>query len=453
MEEKSPEPMTKSGPLTPTAESYITRQEKPTPRYAWVVWIVTYLVSFAAPLGQFKLVSIPLYFIYVPGVSPEGGFMFDAAGFGMLMTCVSLIGIVLAFPAAFICRKLGLKMTVFIATMGVIIGGVIPLVAGTNIPAMYVGRFIEGLGIGLTGVAAPTIITLWFPEKTRGLMLGMWCTWVPLSITLDSVVCPALAPSYGWQGVFLFVVIFAAVALALFMAFCKMPDSRDADYGVEGTLSDCVKLLKNKNIWLLGIVFCVFIAGQTGIVNTYLPNFLQTGPDAVPPGFGWDPAVAGLGLATVTTIGIVSNPLGGAICARLPHHLKRIIPIGVAVVYLFCFYLMFQTTSEVLTWVGIVLMGLCAGFGGGGLRPLAPAIMHQSAMAATMGMAVLQFAQCIGNCFSPIYGGFIDAGTPYWDACLYTIIPLTVIMLICAVFIHPGKNSEYEKIRRAEKGE
>ena len=451
MEGNHQEPVTKSGPITPTASSYITKREEPTPRYAWIVWIVTYLVSFAAPLGQFKLVSIPLYFIYVPGVSPEGGFMMDAAGFGMLMTCVSLIGIVLAFPAAFICRKLGLKMAVFIATLGVIIGGAIPLIAGTNIPALYVGRFIEGLGIGLTGVAAPTIITLWFPEKTRGVMLGLWCTWVPLSITLDSIVCPALAPVAGWQGVFMFVCVFAAVALILFMLLCKMPDSRDADYGVEGGVAECIQLLKNKNIWLLGIVFCIFIAGQTGIVNTYLPNFLQTAPNATPPGFGWDPATAGLGLAVVTTIGIVSNPLGGAICARLPHHLKRIIPVGVAIVYLFCFYLMFQTQTTVMTWIGIVLMGLCAGFGGGGLRPLAPAIMHQSAMAATMGMAVLQFAQCIGNCFSPIYGGLIDGGTPYWDACLMTIIPLSVVMLICAFFIHPGKDSEYEKMRRAEK--
>jgi len=192
MEGKTQEPMTKSGPLTPTASSYITKSHEKTPRYAWVVWIVTFLVSFAAPLGQFKLVSIPLWFIYVPDVSPAGGFMLDAAGFGMLMTVVSLIGIVLAFPAAFICRKLGLKNTILVATLGVIIGGLIPLVAGTNIPALYVGRFIEGLGIALTGVAAPTIITLWFPEKTRGVMLGLWCCWVPLSITLDSLVCRLL---------------------------------------------------------------------------------------------------------------------------------------------------------------------------------------------------------------------------------------------------------------------
>ena len=112
MEGKTQEPMTVNGPLTPTASSYITKSDGKTPRYAWIVWIVTFLVSFAAPLGQFKLVSIPLWFIYVPGVSPEGGFMMDAAGFGMLMTVVSLIGIVLAFPAAFICRKLGLKNTI-----------------------------------------------------------------------------------------------------------------------------------------------------------------------------------------------------------------------------------------------------------------------------------------------------------------------------------------------------
>jgi len=445
-------PLTKNGPITPVAESGITKLKEPTPRYAWVIWIVTYLVSFAAPLGQFKLVSIPLYFIYVPGVSPEGGFMFDQAGFGMLMTVVSLIGIFLAFPAAFICRKLGLKWTICIATLGVIVGGLIPVLAGTSIPAMYVGRFIEGLGIGLTGVAAPTIITLWFPERTRGVMLGLWCTWVPLSITLDSVVCPALAPVAGWQGVFWFVIAFAAVALALFMAFCRMPEGKAADYGVEGTFGACMKLLKNRNIWFLGIVFCIFIAGQTGIVNTYLPNFLQTSPEAVPPGFGWDAATAGLGLAAVTTIGIVSNPLGGHICATLPHHLKRLVPISVAVMYLFCFYLVFQTESEMMTWVGIVLMGICAGLGGGGLRPLAPAIMNQSAMAATMGMAVLQFAQCIGNCFSPIYGGLLDGGATYWEACLYTIVPLAVVMLVCSLFIRPGKDSAYWAIKDGEQG-
>lgn len=54
----------------PLAESEITIKEEKTPRYAWVIWIITFLISFAAPMAQFKIVSIPLYFIYVPGSVP-----------------------------------------------------------------------------------------------------------------------------------------------------------------------------------------------------------------------------------------------------------------------------------------------------------------------------------------------------------------------------------------------
>lgn len=437
MEEKDRSVESNRGPR-PIAESVVTLKEEKTPRYAWVIWVVTFLISFAAPMAQFKIVSIPLYFIFIPNVSPEGCFGLDAGGFGMLMTMVSLIGIVLAFPAAFICRKLGLRNTIALSALGVILGGVIEIAGGDNIATMMLGRFLEGSGIGLAGVSAPTLITLWFPDKTRGIALGLWCCWVPLSITLDSFICPPLAAAFGWRGVFAFVVAFAVVALILFWVFYRVPEGEGASYNVEGSWRECLGLLKNVQIWLLGIVFLIFIAGQTGIVNTYLSTFLQSTP---PAGYGWTEAAAGMGLAVVTGIGLVANPLGGAIMARLPHRFKRIIPIAVAIVYLFCFFFMFQTSSVALTWAGIVLMGLCAGFGGGGLRPLAPAIMNKSAMAATMGMSVLQFAQCVGNCFSPIYGSLIDGGATYWDACLYTIVPLSVVMLIAAFFIRPGKNS------------
>ena len=293
----------------PVAESTINRYEEKTPRYAWIIWIVTFLVSFAAPLGQFKLVSIPLRFIYVEGISPDGCFGLTGTEFGYLMTMVSIVGIILAFPAAFICRKLGLRWTITLATAGVIVGGLIEVLSGGNVTALYIGRVVEGMGIGMTGVAAPTLITLWFPDRTRGLMLGLWCCWVPLSITLDSIVCPMIAESYNWQGVFWFVIIFAAVALVLFNIAYRVPEGEGASYNVEGGVKECVALLKNKNIWLLFVVFLVFIAGQTGIVNTYLTTFLQSD-------WGWSEAAAGLGLSVVTTIGLVANPLGGAITDR-----------------------------------------------------------------------------------------------------------------------------------------
>ena len=425
------------------ADSPIHEQTPPqkTPSYAWVIWIATFLISFAAPLAQFKLVSIPTYFIFIPGISPEGCFGLDAAGFGWLMTLVSLIGILLAFPAAFICRKIGLCNTIALSALGVILGGLLEVLGGDNVITLMVGRFIEGTGIGLVGVAAPTLITLWFPDKTRGFALGLWCCWVPLSITLDSIVCPQLAAAAGWQGVFWFVIIFAIVALVLFWCLYRVPEGEYANYNVEGNFKECLRLLKNYKIWMLGIVFAIFIAGQTGIVNTYLSSFLQT---ETPFGYGWTEAAAGGALAVVTGIGLVANPVGGAIMQKLPGNLKRIIPMGVAVVYMFTFWMLFQTGSELFLWMGLVLMGICAGFGGGGLRPLAPTIMFQSAMAATMGMSVLQFSQCIGNCFSPIYGALLDGGMTYLEAAMVTMIPLSVVMLICAFFIRPrdGKRNQ-----------
>lgn len=425
------------------ADSPIHHQDPPqkTPAYAWVIWIVTFLISFAAPLAQFKLVSIPTYFIFIPGISPEGCFGLDAAGFGWLMTLVSLIGILLAFPAAFICRRIGLRNTIALSALGVIVGGLVEVLGGDNVATLMIGRFVEGTGIGLVGVAAPTLITLWFPEKTRGFALGLWCCWVPLSITLDSIVCPQIAASAGWQGVFWFVIAFAAVALVLFWVFYRVPEGEGASYNVEGSFGECMKLLKNYKIWMLGIVFAIFIAGQTGIVNTYLPTFLQS--DA-PAGYGWTEAAAGGALAVVTGIGLVSNPVGGAIMQKLPGNMKRIIPMLVAVLYMVTFYMLFQSGNEILLWTGVVLMGLCAGLGGGGLRPLAPTIMFQSAMAATMGMSVLQFSQCVGNCFSPIYGMLLDGGMSYLEASLVTMVPLSVVMLVCAFFIRPkeGKRNQ-----------
>lgn len=427
------------------ADSPIHEQTPPqkTPGYAWVIWIATFLMSFAAPLAQFKLVSIPTYFIYIPGISPEGCFGLDAAGFGWLMTLVSLIGILLAFPAAFICRKIGLRNTIALSALGVIVGGLLEVVGDANIITLMVGRFIEGTGIGLVGVAAPTLITLWFPDRTRGFALGLWCCWVPLSITLDSIICPQIAAVAGWQGVFWFVIIFTIVALVLFWVLYKVPEGEHASYNVEGSLRECFRLLKNYKIWMLGIVFAIFIAGQTGIVNTYLSAFLQT--DA-PSGYGWTEVSAGIALAVVTGIGLVSNPVGGAVMQKLPGNMKRIIPMGVAVFYMITFYMLFQTGNEVFLWTGLVIMGICAGFGGGGLRPLAPTIMFQSAMAATMGMSVLQFSQCIGNCFSPIFGALLDGGMNYLEAAMTTMIPLSIVMLICAFFIRPkeGKRNQQE---------
>lgn len=398
-----------------------------TPRYAWVILAVTYLASICAPLGQFKVTAIAGEII--------GTYGLNYAEFGMLMTCLAIIGAILAFPAAFICRRIGLRATCAIALGCIIVGGLVEVVTN-SVALLYLGRFAEGVGLGLIGVAAPTIISLWFPDKTRGLALGAWCTWVPMAITIDFNVAPAMAASLGWQSVFYGVVAVTVVALVLFLVFYRIPFEKSSipNYGVEGSFRDCFKYLKNKYIWLLGLTFLVFNFIQGGVVNTYYPTYLGD--------MGFDMATAGFMTSIITLIGFIMNPLSGAWSDRLPINRKYILVTLFALTSVIGFLVGFPAELSsfglVGIWVFIVLMGFSAAFGGGGSRPLAPTILSSSAMAATLGMAVMQFTQCFGQMLAPVYGACLDAGLGWMGSAWATVIPLSVIALVISFFIKPG---------------
>lgn len=398
-----------------------------TPRYAWVILAVTYLASITAPLGQFKVTAIAGEII--------GTYGLGYAEFGMLMTCLAIIGAILAFPAAFICRRIGLRATCAIAMGCIIVGGLVE-VATSSVALLYLGRFAEGVGLGLIGVAAPTIISLWFPDRTRGLALGAWCTWVPMAITIDFNVAPAMAAAFGWQSVFYGVVAVTLVALVLFLALYRIPAGQSSipNYGVEGSFRDCFKYLKNKYIWILGLTFLVFNFIQGGVVNTYYPTFLGDR--------GFDMATAGFMTSIITLIGFVMNPLSGAWSDRLPINRKYILVALFAATSVVGFVVGFPDEAQGLglvgIWVFIVLMGFSAAFGGGGSRPLAPTILSSSAMAATLGMAVMQFTQCFGQMLAPVYGACLDAGLGWMGSAWATVIPLSVVALVLSFFIKPG---------------
>ena len=150
------------------------RMGEKAPGLSWIMLLVTYLASICAPLTQFKIP--PLANWLFANFAPVG---LDEATFGLLMSAMAIIGVILAFPAAFICRRMGLKNTVLFSLACLAVGSAISALAG-NIPLLMVARMIEGIGIGLIGVAAPTCVSVWFPPKQRGLALGLWATWVPL---------------------------------------------------------------------------------------------------------------------------------------------------------------------------------------------------------------------------------------------------------------------------------
>lgn len=407
------------------------------PARAWAVLAVTYLASICAPLCQFKIPPLASWLF------PAFHGALDAVSFGTLMSAISVIGVVLAFPAAFIARKVGLKNVILLSVaclgIGSAIGGIF-----ANLELLMVSRLLEGVGIGLIGVAAPSCVTIWFPRKMRGIALGIWTTWVPVGSVLAFNVVPALAITGGWQLPFFAIAGVCVVAFVAFALVFTMPQGASADMGVEGSFKDSFKYLKNRRIWILGAVFFLFSFATIGIMNTYYNTFLETQ-------LGMDAQRAAFLSSLIMAISIVAAPVTGRISDKVSIGHKYIVGIVMMVILLPTAFFMFNSGSGAMTimWVVIVLQGVGGGMCGGSLRPMAPIIMPQTAMGATMGMAVMQFCQNMGSAVgSPLFGAVMSSVG--WEvSSLILQLPCYVLGLVLIFFIMPrGKDVTIDDVQK-----
>ena len=251
--------------MTEPTASDIAQQTKVSGK-AWGMLAVTYFASICAPLCQFKIPPLASWLF------PAFHGALDSVTFGTLMSAIALIGVVLAFPAAFIARRMGLKNVILLSVaclgVGSALGGV-----DANLTLLLVSRLLEGVGIGLIGVAAPSCVTIWFPERKRGLALGLWATWVPVGSVLAFNTVPMIAGAFGYQTVFFSLAGVCLVAFVLFCAVYRMPEGATGDMGIEGTFIESLKYCKNRRIWILGAVF--FLFSMTTIGDAVLPEFEQ----------------------------------------------------------------------------------------------------------------------------------------------------------------------------------
>ncbi len=185
-----------------------------TPAYAWGVLFALYMVTLSATLNLFKVPPLM--------VTLNEAFNVSFVETGDLMGVFSIMGFVLAIPAGFILKRFGIKITALISVAAVAIGSALGALA-TTFMLLMVGRFIEGIGMGLIMVAAPFAISVWFPLHNRSLPTGLWASSVGLGNVLMLLVAPSLAVSVNWQSVWWTCAGFSALSLIIFAVLFRMP--------------------------------------------------------------------------------------------------------------------------------------------------------------------------------------------------------------------------------------
>lgn len=401
------------------------QQKEKTPARAWLILAVVFFASFMAPMAQFKIPPLASWLI------PEYGL--DGVTFGFLMSSLSIIGMILAFPAAFICRRFGLKNTMLVSIGSLAVGTVVS-VLGSSIEIIYIGRLIEGIGIGLIGVAAPSCISVWFPDSTRGLALGIWATWFPVGNVVMFNLAPVVAESFTWQTVFWGCAVLCVIAFILFMAVYNTPEGAEETNLGDITISSSLKYLKTPYIWALGVTFFVFNFLVLGVINTFYNTFLETVR-------GYPPTTAASIASVASLISIFTIPLAGFISDRV-HFMKKkyIIAASYALFIVASLFAYHEGEgADAMMWTFVIMVGLANGLSGGVSRPMAPIVMGTSVAAVTMGMGVLQFMQNLGAVIgSPLFGwGYEALG---WQGANFAIfVPACAVAVIASLFITTKK--------------
>lgn len=80
-------------------------------------------------------------------------------------------GAIVAAPMA---DKLGRRMSLLIAGVIVLVGVILQFSAWGHLAPMYVGRFINGFGVGICSTVVPTYVSENVPRGIRGLLTGCY---------------------------------------------------------------------------------------------------------------------------------------------------------------------------------------------------------------------------------------------------------------------------------------
>jgi predicted MFS family arabinose efflux permease len=221
---------------------------------AWGICLVAVFGGISLALVQNKISPVITVLIDTFDIS--------MATAGLLSTIFTVMGMVMALPAAIILKKMGPKMAGVLALGCAIVGSVIGALSD-NVTVLIISRVIEGSGVGIIAVLAPAVISMWFPPEKRGFPMGIWGSWMMISQTVLFLASTPIIESIGWQGMWYLGLASCVIAVVLFLIVVQSPPPELNNAPVQDTKISMLEGLKSAPSWLLALAagcftFCSF---------------------------------------------------------------------------------------------------------------------------------------------------------------------------------------------------
>ena len=382
-------------------------------------WDIVALAILAGVVAAIQVGKVPPA---LPVLRAELGLGFVTAGW--VASLVNICGAVLGVASGLIIDRVGPRR-VIVASLLILGGGGVIGAEADSAAALLTSRFLEGLGLVGTAVAAPAIIRAACRPSERNLALGLWGAYLPTGMAIALIAAPMLLENLGWRG-FWWGNVALVAGFAVFVAVGLTPRHWPYPETVAAaTRPRITASLGRPGPWLFATCFAAY-ALMFYAVAVWLPSYLIEAK-------GWTLSQAALGGAAVVIANIAGNVISAALMHRGVDRWKLLLTAYLG--YVLCSWFIFaEPAPDALRLPAAMLFTLI-----GGLLPAAcmaggAAHARDPAEVGTMSGIIVQGANTGSLLGAPIMALAVvlldgwDQG--YWVIVLFGCLGIAVTLLL-----------------------
>jgi MFS family permease len=344
----------------------------------------------------------------VPVLQQELGISLVQAGF--LLALVQMGAMLLGLVAGLLADSLGLRRCM-LAGLGLLTAAGLAGAWARGAGDLLVLRAVEGVGVMLAAVPAPSLLQRNLPPARLTRMLGIWSAYMPFGTALALLAGPLVMAVIGWRG--WWVLIAACSGAMAWWLLCAVPAdparhaaAAAAPPALEPWHQRLQATLRAPGPWLAALSFSVYAAQWMAVIG-FLPTLYQQ--------TGWGGARGAVLTATVAAANIVGNIAAGRLLHRgVPAQLLLWIGFGAMALGGWLAFGSATLEAPVLRYGGAVLFSAVGGLVPGSLFGLAPRLApSERTIATTVGW--MQQWSALGQMAGPPVVAWVASRTGGWD--------------------------------------
>lgn len=329
-------------------------------------------------------------------IAPDlrAGFGLSQAEFGLVASLITAAGALTAIPAGVWAARAGLRTSLILGCVMMIIGATIFATADVAV-MLYVGRLVTSIGYLLIVVGAPSWMAGFDNPKLVAMAMSIWGTFIPVGIAMGNWVSAAMVVWLDWRMAVAACTLPVVILLPLMAAMTPPAPSTTRKSILIGVMG----VLKSRAALKVSLTFAAF-AGATSAALAFMPAMLADNLD-----IGIAPAAGIIG--TTAIVGNIVGSIGAGMALGRNIAGRAILMLFLPLMAL-AIATLFISTYVPLSIAVLIVFNISQGAVAGTCFALLPGIAKGGlSMPALQGM-LAQFAEIFVVIVPPITGAMID---------------------------------------------